>query len=201
MFDSSFEIIAHRSEFDRRGLMVAGLHLSNFDLVLQWLCKDRLKPLVLTLPNPKGGRRVEYEIRKRTGMNLMPASVAAFRRALKYLQQGGMVLTGIDRPIDNPEMSPNFFGHPAALPVHHIFLACKARVPLIITATYLRPDGKYHVFASDPIEMDYCLDANETMLRNAERVLAIAESFIQRAPHQWSVPLPVWPRTMDLVPP
>jgi lauroyl/myristoyl acyltransferase len=200
VFDSSFESIAHRPELGRQGLMVAGLHLSNFDLVLQWLCKDGLKPLVLTLPNPEGGRRMEYEIRKRTGMNVMPASVAAFRRALKYLQQGGMVLTGIDRPVDNPEISPIFFGHPAALPVHHIFLACKARVPLIITATYLQPDGKYHVFASDPIEMDYCLDANETMLRNAEKILAIAESFIQRAPHQWSVPLPVWPQMMDLVP-
>jgi lauroyl/myristoyl acyltransferase len=200
VFDSSFQQAAKRPEFDNRGLMIAGLHLSNFDLVLQWLFKAGMKPLVLTIPDPKGGRRVEYEIRKRTGMNLLPASVGAFRQALKHLQRGGMVLTGIDRPIDDPEVRPLFFGRLAALPIHHVFLARKARVPIMITVTYLQPDGKYHVFASDLIEMDFCPNSDEAILRNAEKVLAIAETFIRRAPQQWSVPLPVWPESMDLVP-
>jgi hypothetical protein len=34
VFDSSFNAITQRSEFDQHGLVVAGLHLSNFDLVL-----------------------------------------------------------------------------------------------------------------------------------------------------------------------
>ena len=200
VFDSSFQEIAQRTEFDRRGLVVAGLHLSNFDLILQWLSRAGMKLLVLTIPDPQGGRRVEYELRKKTGMHLLPASVSAFRQALRHLQKGGMVLTGVDRPIDNPELQPCFFGHPAALPMHHIFLAVKARVPIIITAAYLQRDGKYHVFASEPIEMDYRPDANRTLLRNAEKVLAVAEEFIRRAPQQWSVPLSVWPQRMDLVP-
>jgi phosphatidylinositol dimannoside acyltransferase len=200
VFDSSFQQIAKRSEFDDRGLMITGLHLSNFDLVLQWLCRDGLKPLVITIPKPQGGRYIEYEVRKRTGMNLVPASVGAFRQALKHLQRGGMVLTGIDRPIETPEVCPRFFGRPAALPIHHIFLASKARVPVVITVTYLQSDGKYHVFASDPIEMDSFPDAAEAIVRNAEKVLAVAEEFIQRSPQQWSVPLPVWPQSIDLVP-
>ena len=200
VFDASFEIIARRAEFDEFGLVVAGLHLSNFDLVLQWLCKNGLIPLVLTIPNPKGGRRMEYEIRKRTGMNLIPASVGAIKQALKHLQRGGMVLTGIDRPIDKSEVCPRFFGRPAALPIHHIFLASKACAPVVITAAYLQPDGKYHVFASDPIEMKPYPDTSERILRNAEKVLAVAETFIQRSPQQWSVPLPVWPGVTDQVP-
>ena len=200
VFDSSFDVIARRAEFDGYGLVVAGLHLSNFDLVLQWLCKNGLKPLVLTIPNPGGGRQMEYEIRKRTGMNLIPASVGALRQALKHLQRGGMVLTGIDRPIDKPQVCPRFFGRPAALPIHHIFFASKACVPVVITAAYLQPDGKYHVYASDPIEMEPDPDAAERTLRNAEKVLAVAETFIQRSPQQWSVPLPVWPGVIDQVP-
>jgi KDO2-lipid IV(A) lauroyltransferase len=200
VFDRSFDVIAQRSEFDQQGLIIAGLHLSNFDLVLQWLCKGGLKPFVLTIPNPKGGRQVEYQIRKRTGMNLVPVSVGALKQALKHLQRGGMVLTGIDRPIDKPEVCPRFFGRPAALPIHHIFLASKARVPVAITAVYLQPDGKYHVLASDPIKMETCSDPAEQILRNAEKVLAIAETFIRRFPRQWSVPLPVWPEIMDEVP-
>jgi KDO2-lipid IV(A) lauroyltransferase len=200
LFDDSFNVVARRSEFAERGLMIAGLHLSNFDLILQWLSKNGLRPLVLTIPKPTGGRQIEYEIRQRTGMNLVPASVGAFRQALRHLQRGGMVLTGIDRPIEKPEVTPRFFGRPAALPIDHIFLAIKARVPIVITVTYLEQDGKYHVFASDLVEMDSCPNLDESMLRNAEKVLAVAETFIRKAPHQWSVPLPVWPESMDLVP-
>lgn len=200
VFEGSFEPILQRSEFDKRGLVIAGLHLSNFDLILQWLSRGGIKLLVITLPDPKGGRRMEYEIRKKTGMNLVPASVGAFRQALIHLQRGGMVLTGIDRPIEKPELTPCFFGRPAALPIHHIFLALKAQVPVIITGTNRRDDGKYHVFASDPIEMDACPNAEEAMLRNAEKVLTVAEKFIQQAPQEWSVPLPVWPQIMDRVP-
>lgn len=200
LLDSSFEELARRPELDRRGLMIVGLHLSNFDLVLQWLCKRGMKPLVLTLPDPQGGRRIEYELRKKIGMTLLPASVGTLRQALKHLQRGGMVVTGIDRPVPNPEVCPRFFGIPAALPMHSIFLATKAHVPIVIAVTYLQPDGKYHVVASDLIEMDPATNSKVELLHNGEKVLGIAEEFIRQAPEQWSVPLPVWPQIMDFVP-
>lgn len=200
VLEPSFRELARRPEFERRGkrrgLVIVGLHLSNFDLILQWLCKGGLKPLVLTIPDPQGGRRMEYEIRKRTGMNLLPASVGAFRQAIKHLRQGGMVVTGIDRPIPDPAACPCFFGRPAALPTHHIFLATKARVPLILAVAQLQNDGKYHVFASDPIE----IDPQAETLRNAENVLAVAEEYIRQTPQQWSVPLPVWPQVLERMP-
>lgn len=200
VLEPSFQQLARRPEFEKRGLMIVGLHLSNFDLILQWLCRQGLKPLTLTIPNPQGGRQLEYEMRKRVGMKLLPASLGAFRQAIKHLQQGGMVVTGIDRPIPHPEACPRFFNRPAALPMHHIFLAIKARVPVIIAVTTLQQDGKYHVYASDLIEMDPHPDAQVEMLRNAEKVSGIAEEYIRRAPQQWSVPYPVWPEVMDLVP-
>ncbi len=155
---------------------------------------------MLTIPEPQGGRHLEYEMRKRTGMNLVPVSVNSLRQAIRYLRQGGMVVTGIDRPIPKPEFQPKFFGRPAALPVHHIFLATKAHAPLVVATANFQKDEKYHVFASDLIEMDPCPDPKEGMLRNAEKVLATAEDFIRQYPHQWSVPYPVWPQVMDLVP-
>jgi KDO2-lipid IV(A) lauroyltransferase len=201
VFDPSFDQVTQRGEYNPRGLVIAGLHLSGFDLVLQWLVRGGLDLLVLTISDPRGGRRIEYETRKRTGMNVMPASFSSIRHALKHLQKGGTVLTGIDRPLEGPEVTPRFFGRPAALPVHHIFLAVKARVPVILSVAYLRPDGKYHVFASDPIEMDSAATSPDILIRNAENVLGVAEKFIRRAPHQWSVPLPVWPQLMNTVPP
>jgi lauroyl/myristoyl acyltransferase len=84
--------------------------------------------------------------------------------------------------------------------MHHIFLATKAHVPIVVAAATLQKDGMYHVFASDFLEMDSHSDPDVEMLRNAEKVLSVAEEFIRRAPQQWSVPLPVWPQVMDLVP-
>lgn len=204
VLEPSFQELARRPEFERRGkrrgLIIAGLHLSNFDLILQRLCRQGLKPLVLTIPDPQGGRQMEYEIRKRTGMNLIPASVSGLRQAIRHLQQGGAVVTGIDRPIPRPEVLPRFFGRPAALPMHHIFLALKAHVPLILAVANFQKDERYHVLASDLIEIDPHPDSKVAMLRNAEKVLAKAEKFIRQYPQQWSVPLPVWPQIMDLVP-
>ncbi|HLO16416.1 MAG TPA: hypothetical protein VK206_16410 [Anaerolineales bacterium] len=198
VLDASFQPLVQRPEFDHPGLVIVGLHLSNFDLVLQWLCHRGMRPLVLTLPDPQGGRRTEYKLRRKSGINLMPTSVSAIRQALKHLRQGGMVLTGIDRPIPNPRAYPRFFGRPAALPIHHVFLATKAQVPVIIAATYLQQDGKYHVFASDFIEMDSYPEQETGTLRNAEKVLGVAEQFVRLAPHQWSVPLHVWPESAEL---
>lgn len=200
VLEPSFQRLFQRAEFDGRGLIILGLHISNFDLVLHWVSSQGLRPMAVTIPNPQGGRRLEYEMRKRMGMTLLPASVGALRQAMKHLQKGGMLLTGMDRPVSVPEVCPRFFNRPAALPLHHIFLATKAQVPLVIAATYLRDDGKYHVSLSDEIELDPHADHEHGLLRNAEHVLSAAEPFIRQFPGQWSVPLPVWPQITDLVP-
>jgi len=200
IMDQTIQQLVQRREFESRGLVIAGLHLGNFDLILQWLCWRGLRPLVLTIPDPQGGRRTEYERRRKAGMNLLPASVSAIRQALRHLQQGGVVMTGIDRPIPEPKAWPRFFGRPAALPMHHVFLAAKARVPVMVMVTIKQPDGKNYVMTSEPIEMDSHPDRDVEALQNAEKVLSVAAVFIRQTPQQWSISLPVWPETLELVP-
>ena len=192
--------LIQRPEFEQRGLMVAGLHLSDFDLFLRLLTMQGMRAMILTIPDPQGSQRVEYEMRKKTGMNMLPASFSALRQAIRYLQQGGVVMTGIDRPIPVPKRRPRFFGRPADLPTHHVYLAAKAHVPVMVLATIRLPDEKNHFLTSDPIEMESNPDTDLEMLRNAERVLSIGEDFIQRAPSQWSISLPVWPEALNQTP-
>ncbi len=200
ILDPAVERLTRRSQFADRGLMLAGIHLSSFDLLLRWFCGRWRHLMVLTVPDPQGARRAEYEMRKQLGMKLVPATVAGLRRALRYLERGGTVLTGIDRPIARPRLFPRFFGRPAALPVHHILLATRASVPVAVVAAMLEKDGKYHVRTSNLIELRRDQGGDDETLRNAETVLRVAEGFILQAPQQWSVPLPVWPCTMDLLP-
>ena len=189
-----------RPLYAEQGLVIAALHLSGFDLVLQACCEQGFQPLVLTIPQPQGGRRKEFERRQRRGMNLMPASLGALRQALRHLQAGGMVLTGIDRPSASSGRRPRFFGRPASLPTDHIWLALKARVPVIIATTIMQADGKYHVLTSDPIEMQPHPDHEEERIQNAQAVLGVAEGFIRMAPEQWTMTLPVWPEALTQVP-
>jgi len=198
--DEATRQFLQRSEFERGGLVIIGLHTSNFDLALQFLCFSGLKAIILTLPDPQGGRRLEMEMRRRTQMNLVPTSVESLRQSIKYLQAGGSVVTGIDRPVKGSKTCPRFFGRPANLPTHHVFLAAKARVPAVLIATILHPDGKYHIHTSPLIEMEQHPNREKETILNAEKVLSIAEDFIRPVPQQWSISLPVWPETLDLVP-
>lgn len=191
--------LTRRPEFAEDGLVIVGLHMSAFDLILQSLCRLGMKPLVLTIPNPQGGRRIEYEIRRRAGMNLLPASIPAMRQAVHHLQRGGIVLTGMDRPVDEPTLRPCFFGRPSSLPTHYTYLALKANVPVMIMVAHRESDGKYHVYTSTPLVMETRASHQEALLYNTERVLQAAEEFIRKAPHQWSISLPVWPEVMDLL--
>ena len=189
-----------RPEFAERGLVIIGLHLSGFDLILQSICRQGLQAMVLTIPEPQGGRLIEYEMRKKAGMNLIPASLSTLRQAVKHLERGGMVLTGMDHPIPDTKYHPKFFGHAASLPTHHISLALKAHVPVVIMAAIYQADGTYHVLNSEPVEMECDSDRKREILRNAENVLKEAEKFIRLAPQQWNVPMPIWPQLLDKVP-
>ena len=111
-----------------------------------------------------------------------------------------MVLTGMDHPIPDPKYHPIFFGHAASLPTHYISLALKARVPVVIMAAVYQADGKYHILSSEPIEMKYSSDRGKEILCNAKNVLAQAEKFIELAPQQWNVPMPVWPQFLGNMP-
>lgn len=192
--------LIERPEFAERGVVIVGLHLSGFDLILQSICRQGFKAMVLTIPDPQRGRLIEYEMRKRTGMNLIPASLNTLRQAVKHLEQGGMVLTGMDHPVPDPKYHPRFFGHAAALPTHYVSLALKAHVPVVIMAAVYHADGNYHILSSEPIEMECDSDRGREILFNAENVLKLAEGFIRLAPQQWNVPLPVWPELLGNVP-
>jgi KDO2-lipid IV(A) lauroyltransferase len=116
------------------------------------------------------------------------------------LKQGGVVATGIDRPVEDPQHRPIFFGRPACLPNHHIHLALKAHAPVILVACRQEVDGKFHLYASQPIEMDPNQNHTQELISNAEKVLAAAELIIRQSPQQWSIALPVWPEAVEQVP-
>jgi len=73
-------------------------------------------------------------------------------------------------------------------------------VPVMVMVTMRQPDGKNHVMTSEPIEMEPCSDPDEELMRNAEKILRVGESYIRQAPRQWGMTLPVWPAALGMIP-
>ena len=194
------EQLLARPEHTERGLVVAGIHMSNFDFIGQAAGMAGLKAMILGLPEMHAGYQKQLEMRQERGMNIVPTNSGTIKQAVKYLRDGGLVMTGIDRPDESYPYRPLFFGRPAALPIHHIFLALKAQVPILVGSVIMKSDGKYHFLFSEPIEMQPHPDRHQELIQNAESVLRIAENFIRQDPSQWSMTFPVWPDVMDKVP-
>jgi lauroyl/myristoyl acyltransferase len=184
----------------KEGIILVGPHLSNFDFVGQATSGTELDALALAIPRPGGGYKWQNEIRRDSGMEIVPTSLGTMRRARQVLKEGGIVVTAIDRPIEGSKHLIKFFGRPASLPLHHILLALKTDVPIIVVAVIMKPDGRYEVVHSDPVIMERADDRETELVLNAERVLRIAEEFIRLAPSQWSMYYPVWPEVQDRLP-
>lgn len=174
--------------------------MSSFDLALRAITLLGLRALALTVTEISGGPKWLLKIRRNAGLEILPANMNTLRHAIAWLREGGAVLTGVDRPIPASKYRPCFFGHPSTLPVHHIQLALRANVPIVMAAMIRQPDDSYQFMISDPIYMQHYPDRRTEIITNAEVVLKVAEDIIRQAPQQWSISYPVWPELIKQVP-
>ena len=183
-----------------QGYLVVAPHLSNFDLVVSRLVRGGFNGRVLGYPNPASGYQLQNEIRKSYGLNLSHLGDPGLEREIiDYLKAGGVVATGVDRPVPTRKKRHyvNFFGRPSALPLGYITTALAADVPIIVVTAYMLPDGRYGFKNSQPIYLEEYDNRLENILRNAERILAEIESFIKENPEQWLMYYPVWPDLLE----
>jgi KDO2-lipid IV(A) lauroyltransferase len=191
--DETFDAFVDR---ERTGgpYMYVGVHLGNFDLIGRVLGRAGWNMQVLSVPEPNEGYRWQNDMRAQVGFEVTPVSLESLKVAARRLESGRSVLTGLDRPMPEPDkVRPRFFGHPAPLPLLHVRLAMRAKVPVIAFTAPRMPDGRYRLLASEPISLDLGRPTPEILLSNAERCLVPAERWIAEYPSQWAMPHVVWP--------
>jgi lauroyl/myristoyl acyltransferase len=149
---------------------------------------------LLSVADPTEGYQWQNDVRAEVGFEVTPVSMEALKRAARNLAEGRSVLSGLDRPLPRADKAmPTFFGHPSPLPLMHVRLAMRARVPVVVLSAPRAADGRYLLYASDPIEMLGDRPTPETLLANAERCLAPVERWIAESPSQWAMPHRAWP--------
>ena len=199
-FSPMMEAHLERMQKAEQGTMLVIPHVGNFDEAGHALAVKGLRFQVLSYPHPSAGYRWENRLRKLAGMEVTPMSIESMRQAKHRLLEGGVVLTGMDRPLEETNYRPRFFGRPAPVPVAYIGMALQTRVPVIVIGVFTQPGNTLLIDASERIEMVPHADREQEILQNTERVLQAAEDMILRAPEEWVMFYPVWPDTLQLVP-
>ena len=197
VFDPSIERVIALSRENCSGQLVVIPHYGPFDLIGRAVVLHGLRVLALSFPLPPSGYRLQNRIRRLEGLEIAPISFSALHKAAIRLQQGGTVVTGIDRPLEKVIDRPLFFGRPSNLPIGWVRLALKAGAPVVVISGYVLPDGRYFLMALDPIQLTRYENRSDEVVCNAEAVLAKIEALIRQAPELWSMFYPVWPEALD----
>jgi len=197
--DSMMEAVVESQE-NRAGYVLVGPHLSNFDLAIKAVGIAGVRAQILAIATPTGGYLWQNRMRSAPGVEMTPISARVLLQAVDRLRNGGIVVTGVDRPVPGKKAVLDFFGQPAPLPTGHVRMAMDANVPVRVVSTRMEEDGRYHVTLSERIPMQRTGQRKDDIRENAQRVLFVVERYIREHPLQWLMFYPVWPHLMEKVP-
>lgn len=178
------------------GLFYVGSHTIGFDHLYLLMGSLPYPIQVLAYPEVQGSYSALNHIRRQFGADLLPIDYHSLRRAMQNLRQGGIVMTGVDRP-DVHGQPLNFFGRKAMMPTGHARLALRTGAPIMVGATYETEEGKYLGQMLTLIESTDYVDRPDAELALAQRVINEFEQFIRRHPDQWMMFYPVWPEAQQ----
>lgn len=176
-----------------QGVLILFPHMSNFDLAGLALAARGLSSQALSLADPEAGFNVLNRLRTLGGQEATPINTGSLRAAIRRLQQGGLVATGMDRPDPTQPERPLFFGKPSYLPVGPARLAMMSKAVVFVASCRYDPREGYYIAASEPVEMTRSEDRERDTLANAHRLASLLEEHVRAQPDQWLMFHPVWP--------
>jgi lauroyl/myristoyl acyltransferase len=180
-----------------RGVLLLGVHMSNFDLALLMLGAQGLPAQILSLASPQPGYDLLDDMRKVESLEATMISPQSLRAAVRRLKGGGLVMTGADRPVPGDQALTEFFGRLACLPVGPARMALMTGATVLLGACVYDPEEGYVLDISGPIEMVRTGNREEDVLASTRRLAVVMEEYVRAHPAQWMMFHPVWPDLPD----
>jgi lauroyl/myristoyl acyltransferase len=178
-----------------QGVLLLGMHMSNFDLVILALGARGLPIQALSLADPAPGFQVLNRLRATSGFEITPITPSSLRGAIRRLRGGGIVATGVDRPMPQDQELIEFFGQPAYLPVGPTRLALMTGATVVVGACHYEAEAGYVLEYTGPVEVVSTGDRRQDTLANTRRIATVVEGYVGAYPDQWMMFHPFWPES------
>ncbi|HKY50224.1 MAG TPA: lysophospholipid acyltransferase family protein [Candidatus Limnocylindria bacterium] len=178
-----WEHVAHA--YDRgKGVIFASAHLGPVSVVGQMLLAHGY-PVAL----PIEAERSEFQRavnRARGGAGLQLIRTDSSRGIFRVLREGKMLGILADRAVTGVGQRVEFFGREALLPSAPVVLALRTGATLL-PAFAGRNDGILTASFEPPIEIPNTGDRDADVREGVQRFARVLETYVRRAPDQWTV--------------
>lgn len=178
-----------------RGVQLAGIHLSNFDLGAIILASHGLHIQALSAANPNEGYEYQNELRLRYGFMATPINPGSLKTAIHRLQDGGIIAVGLDWPQPDEAILTEVFGKPAYVPLGTARLALLSDAATLILAFYYDKKKGYLMHVSEPFEVIRTGNKQDDIRVNTEAYMRFFESVVSQHPDQWMMFHKFWADT------
>lgn len=175
-----------------RGVQLAGIHMSNFDLGAMAVASHGLKIQALSVSNPSEGYQLQNQLREEYGFIVTPIEPRTLRQGIRRLKDGGIIATGLDWPHPEETQLTEVFGRPAYVPLGTARLALMTNAVTIVLAFYSDKNHNYGMYASEPLDPIRTGDRQEEIAANTRAYMEIFEKFVSRHPEQWMMFREFW---------
>jgi lauroyl/myristoyl acyltransferase len=170
---------------DSRGFIYVGPHLGAWEVGAASLARLRGQLLTVTLPHPSESvTRFFDERREMVGVQC--SSLRESSHALRgALREGKSVALLIDRAYGGRTGAFRWFGRDVELPMGHVALAVRYRVPILTTVCTFDGGSGFRFVFGGPHYPRTDVGSGEAMIDLQEKCIADMTSFIREFPDQW----------------
>jgi len=183
---------------ERRGMILATMHLGQWDLGLKLLSRfDVPVHVVMRSEDAREVTRYADEARSWAGLRVHHSGDSRLLavQLMMALKRGEVVAIQLDRPVGHNVMRMSFFGASTDLPTGPVQLAMATGAPLLPVFVLLDRGNRFRLLALPPMRFDRgsAQDAEQATEAAMRRVVEVMESVVSRYPDQWFNFYDVWP--------
>ncbi len=195
-FDSHVEVVGTEN-IDRalehgRGVVIVSVHLSNWELGLNYFCSNGY-PSYVIVGSHKNKKVNDLFLNPRIEAGARPIPTSnALEGGYQALGENGILIVMADRVTTKGGVKKTFFGKTATLPLGPAKFAIGAHAPLVTAHIFRRPDNTFILSFEEPIYTDDMPETDESVDALMDRYIERFESYIIKDPTQYSVFYRIW---------
>jgi lauroyl/myristoyl acyltransferase len=179
----------------KNGVILFTGHIGNFNLVVQ-MTAARGYPanIIAEAITPPKLYDLVNGLRSRFGLKMIPLGPTAVRGIYHALRANELLGLAADRDLTETGVPVEFFGETTELPGGVAALALRLHTPLLPVHTIRTANDSSVVTVYPPLELPRTGDRDRDALVGTQQIAHILEDMIRKAPEQWVVLQPVWPK-------